>query len=76
MSEQVPSAHDLGAAEPAPARLIDPADVDDIARGLGDVLTDDALRDDLARTRPLAYTSTRTWPTKARSGTPRHCGGR
>ena len=66
VSDQVPSAHDLGAAGPAPARLVDPADVDDIARGLADVLTDDALRADLAR-RGAAYASTRTWHQAARA---------
>ncbi len=66
VSDDVPSAHDLGAADPAPARLVDPADVDDIARGLADVLTDDALRADLAR-RGAAYASTRTWRNAARA---------
>ncbi len=66
VSDQVPSTHDLGAAGPAPARLVDPADVDDIARGLADVLTDDAQRADLAR-RGAAYASTRTWHRAARA---------
>ncbi len=66
VSDQVPSAHDLGATETAPARLVDPADVDDIARGLADVLNDDALRADLAR-RGAAYASTRTWHRAARA---------
>jgi len=52
--------HDIGTAEPAAARVVDPLDVDDIARGLADVLTDVALREDLAR-RGSAYASERTW---------------
>ena len=35
VSDEVPSVHDLGAPEPAPARIVDPLDVDDIARGSG-----------------------------------------
>ena len=49
VSDEVPSVHDLGATEPAPARIVDPLDVDDIAGGLAAVLTDDGLRADLAR---------------------------
>jgi hypothetical protein len=52
--------HDLGATEPAPARLVDPLDVDDIADGLSAVLIDDRLRADLAR-RGAAHASARTW---------------
>ena len=48
VSDEVPSVHDLGAPEPAPARIVDPLDVDDIAAGLAAVLTDDALRAELA----------------------------
>ena len=48
VADEVPSVHDLGEAGPAPARIVDPLDVDDIAAGLAAVLTDDALRADLA----------------------------
>ena len=48
VADEVPSVHDLGEAGPPPARIVDPLDVDDIAAGLAAVLTDDALRADLA----------------------------
>ncbi len=35
VSDEVPSVHDLGAVGPAPARIVDPLDVDDIAAGPG-----------------------------------------
>jgi glycosyltransferase involved in cell wall biosynthesis len=60
VASEVPSVHDLGAAGPPPARLVDPFDVDDIATGLGDVLTDEALRTDLAA-RGAEYSRKRTW---------------
>ncbi len=60
VSDEVPSVHDLGEAEPAAARVVDPLDVDDIAGGLAAVLTDDTLRADLAR-RGVAHASARTW---------------
>jgi glycosyltransferase involved in cell wall biosynthesis len=60
VADEVPSVHDLGEAGPAPARIVDPLDVDDIAAGLAAVLTDDALRADLAA-RGAAYARTRTW---------------
>jgi glycosyltransferase involved in cell wall biosynthesis len=60
VSDQVPSVHDLGAVGPAPARLVDPLKVDDIARGLADVLTDEGLRAELVR-RGTGYAATRTW---------------
>ena len=66
VSDEVPSVHDLGAAEPASAKIVDPLDVDDIARGLAAVLTDDSLRADLAR-RGAAYASARTWRDAARA---------
>jgi glycosyltransferase involved in cell wall biosynthesis len=66
VSDEVPSVHDLGAAEPAAAKIVDPLDVDDIADGLAAVLTDDGLRIDLAR-RGAAYASTRTWRDAARA---------
>jgi glycosyltransferase involved in cell wall biosynthesis len=58
--------HDLDAPEPAPARVVDALDVDDIADGLATVLTDDAVRADLAR-RGAAYASERTWRGAARA---------
>ena len=66
VSDEVPSVHDLGALGPAPARIVDPLDVDDIAGGLAAVLTDDVLRADLA-SRGAAYASTRTWRAAARA---------
>jgi len=66
VSDEVPSVRDLGAEGPAPARIVDPLDIDDIARGLADVLTDDVLRADLG-SRGAAYASTRTWRRAARA---------
>jgi glycosyltransferase involved in cell wall biosynthesis len=66
VSDQVPSVHDLGAPGPAPARVVDPFDIDGIAQGLAVVLTDDALRADLAR-RGTAHAATRTWRATARA---------
>ena len=60
VSDEVPSVQDLGALGPAPARIVDPLDVHDIAAGLTAVLTDDALRAELAR-QGTAHASTRTW---------------
>lgn len=65
VSDEVPSVHDLGAPGPPPARLVDPLDVDDIASGLAAVLTDDALRADLAG-RGADYALARTWHAAAR----------
>jgi glycosyltransferase involved in cell wall biosynthesis len=66
VSDEVPSVHDLGAAEPASAKIVDPLDIDDIAEGLAAVLIDDSLRADLAR-RGAAYASARTWRDAARA---------
>jgi glycosyltransferase involved in cell wall biosynthesis len=66
VSDQVPSVHDLGAPGPAPALVVDPLDIDGIARGLAAVLTDDALRAELAN-RGTAYAATRTWRDTARA---------
>jgi glycosyltransferase involved in cell wall biosynthesis len=66
VSSQVPSVHDLGASAPAPARIVDALDVADIAAGLAAVLTDDALRTDLAH-RGAAFATTRTWRAAARA---------
>jgi glycosyltransferase involved in cell wall biosynthesis len=66
VSNEVPSVHDLGAPDPAPARVVDPLDVDDIARGLAAVLTDAGLRAELAL-QGTAFASTRTWRAAARA---------
>ena len=66
VSNEVPSVHDLGAVGPAPARIVDPLDVDDIARGLAAVLTDDVLRAELG-SQGAAYASARTWRRAARA---------
>ena len=60
VAREVPSVNDLGDPAPAPARLVDPFDVDDIASGLGDVLTDDAVRADLVA-RGAEHARSRTW---------------
>jgi glycosyltransferase involved in cell wall biosynthesis len=60
VSSEVPSVHDLGEPDPAPARIVDPLDVDDIAAGLLAVLTDDPLRADLSA-RGASFASARTW---------------
>ena len=65
VSDEVPSVHDLGEEGLAPARIVDPLDVDDIAAGLVAVLTDEALRADLAR-RGTDLARTRTWVAAAR----------
>jgi glycosyltransferase involved in cell wall biosynthesis len=65
VANEVPSVHDLGATGRPPARIVDPLDIDDIARGLYSVLTDDALRVDLA-SRGSAYALSRTWASAAR----------
>jgi glycosyltransferase involved in cell wall biosynthesis len=66
VSAEVPSVLDLGAAEPAPARIVDPFDVDDIAAGLAAVLTDEALRAELVG-RGTAVAAVRTWRATARA---------
>jgi glycosyltransferase involved in cell wall biosynthesis len=66
VADEVPSVRDLGEAAPAPARIVDPLDVDDIAAGLAAVLTDDELRADLAA-RGAGYARTRTWDAAARA---------
>ncbi len=65
VSDQVPSVHDLGDVGTAPARLVDPLDVDDIAAGLAEVLTDEVARADLAA-RGAAHARSRTWHAAAR----------
>jgi glycosyltransferase involved in cell wall biosynthesis len=59
-ANEVPSVHDLGEPGPAPALIVDPSDVDDIAAALTAALTDEAVRADLSR-RGQAYSSGRTW---------------
>jgi len=65
VANEVPSVHDLGAVGQPTACIVDPLDIDDIARGLQAVLTDDALRADLAA-RGSAYALSRTWAAAAR----------
>jgi glycosyltransferase involved in cell wall biosynthesis len=65
VANEVPSVHDVGATGEPPACIVDPLDIDDIARGISAVLTDDALRVDLAA-RGSAYALARTWATAAR----------
>ncbi len=60
IANEVPSVVDLEEPGPPPARIVDPFDVDDIAAGLMAVLTDDALRADLA-VRGEAHARSRTW---------------
>ncbi|MGO9855736.1 MAG: glycosyltransferase family 4 protein [Acidimicrobiales bacterium] len=59
-SDEVPSVHDLGAVEPAPAVIVDPLQVEGIAAGLHAVLTDDALRAELA-VRGREHARGRSW---------------
>ncbi len=66
VANEVPSVHDLGEAGPAAALVVDPLDVGDIAAGLAVVLSDDAVRADLA-VRGAAYARTRTWHAAARA---------
>jgi glycosyltransferase involved in cell wall biosynthesis len=66
VSAEVPSVNDLGSRGPAPARIVDPLDVADIAAGLEAVLTDDALRADLAA-RGSALALARPWLGVARA---------
>ena len=66
VSREVPSVHDLGATEPAPAVIVDPLDVDDITSGLAAVLTDEGLRTELSA-RGMRHVLPRTWHAAARS---------
>jgi glycosyltransferase involved in cell wall biosynthesis len=66
VSDEVPSVHDLGVPGPAPARIVDPLDVDDIAAGLAAVLMDEDLRLALAH-RGATYAAARTWNATARA---------
>jgi len=60
VANEVPSVHDLGETGPAPALLVDPLDVEAIAGGLADVLTDEQMRSDL-HVRGTARARGRTW---------------
>jgi glycosyltransferase involved in cell wall biosynthesis len=64
VSSEVPSVHDLGELDPRAARIVDPLDVDDMAAALAAVLTDEALRRDLA-VRGSSFASARTWQSAA-----------
>jgi glycosyltransferase involved in cell wall biosynthesis len=66
VSGEVPSVHDLGAPEPAPAIIVDPLDVNDIASGLAAVLTDEGLRTELS-VRGTRHALPRTWHAAARA---------
>ncbi len=68
VARRVPSVDDLGAPGVPVARLVDPLDLDDIAAGLSEVLTEDGLRADLTR-RGQAYARARTWKEAARAHT-------
>jgi glycosyltransferase involved in cell wall biosynthesis len=65
VSNQVPSVQDLGQPGPAPARIVNAFDVDDIASGIGEVLVDETLRADLT-SRGNEYVQSRTWSAVAR----------
>jgi alpha-1,3-rhamnosyl/mannosyltransferase len=65
VANEVPSVHDLRQPGTPPARIVDPFDVDDMAAGIGDVLTDEAVRTDLAA-RGNEYARSRTWRAAAR----------
>lgn len=66
VSSEVPSVHDLGQTDPAPVLIVDPLDVDAIAEALLVVLTDEAVRADLAQ-RGKTYALARTWAAAAQS---------
>jgi glycosyltransferase involved in cell wall biosynthesis len=66
VSQEVPSVNDIDGDGPPPSRLVDPLDVDDIAAGLGEVLTEEALRSDLVA-RGSAHVVSRTWRDTARA---------
>jgi glycosyltransferase involved in cell wall biosynthesis len=66
VSDEVPSVCDLDAPEPGPAVIVDPLHVEDIAAGLATVLTDDAVRADLAVRGPQ-YARPRTWRAAAQA---------
>jgi glycosyltransferase involved in cell wall biosynthesis len=64
VSNEVPSVHDLHQADPAPVLVVDPLQIEDIAQGLWQILTDEGVRADL-RVRGEAFARQRTWRTAA-----------
>ncbi len=64
IANEVPSVVDLDEPSPPPALIVDPLDVEGIAVALTTVLTDDAVRADLAA-RGEAHARSRTWRTAA-----------
>jgi glycosyltransferase involved in cell wall biosynthesis len=64
IANEVPSVIDLDEPSPPPALIVDPLDVEAIAAALTTVLTDDAVRADLAA-RGEAHARSRTWRTAA-----------
>jgi hypothetical protein len=66
VAAEVPSVNDVGEPGPAPARIVDPIDLDDIAAGLHAVLTVDSLRADLTA-RGSDFARARTWDAAARA---------
>ena len=64
IADEVPSVVDLDEPGPPPALIVDPLDVEGIAAALVTVLTDDAVRADLA-VRGEAHARSRTWRTAA-----------
>ncbi len=66
VADEVPSVHDLGAPGPAPALLVDPLDIENIAAGLMTALTDDRTRATLSD-RGTRYAHGRTWRHAARA---------
>ena len=65
IANEVPSVVDLDEPGPPPALVVDPFDVEDIAGALTAILTDDAVRADLAA-RGEAHWRSRTWRDVAR----------
>ncbi len=64
VANEVPSVVDLDEPSPPPALIVDPLDVEGIAAALVTLLTDDAVRADLAA-RGEAHARSRTWRTAA-----------
>jgi glycosyltransferase involved in cell wall biosynthesis len=64
IANEVPSVVDLEDPGPAPARIVDPFEIEDMAAGLTAVLTDETVRADLA-VRGAAQARSRTWKTAA-----------
>ncbi len=65
VADEVPSVADLDEPDPPPALVVDPFDVEDIAGALTTIMTDDAVRADLAA-RGEAHWRSRTWRDVAR----------